>query len=59
MADKVRFKPRGRFSIVCVFDDSLIRITSDPTRSLPPDELVSQLRLYADKLDKAIEAGRA
>lgn len=53
-----RGKPRGRFDIVCVFNDgAYIRITSHKTKSLSPAELVASLREYADYLANTV-AGR-
>ncbi len=52
-------KVRGRFEIVCVFDDepgTYIKITSDPTRSMPQAEIVRCLREYADRLEAASTA---
>ncbi len=46
-------KIRGRFEIVCPFDDgeTYATFTSDKTRSLSAWEIITCLRRYADQLE--------
>ena len=50
-------RARGRFDILCVFDDgAYVRFTSHKTRSLPPAEIVECLRKYAGYIENGLKA---
>jgi hypothetical protein len=54
-----RFRARGRYDIVCVFESgSYLRITSRKDRSLSPREIAAALREWADRIEHAIESKR-
>jgi hypothetical protein len=54
------FRARGRFEIVCVFEDgAYLRVTSDKTRSMPPAELVEHLRKFAGHIEEGLQAAAA
>lgn len=56
----MRFKPRGRFDLMFVFDDGAsLRITSQKTRSLSAQEVVTRLREHCDHVEQGLAAGRA
>lgn len=53
----MRFRPRGRFDIMFVFDGGgSLRVQSPKDRSLSATEVVANLRHYADSVERGIRA---
>ena len=54
-----RFKARGRFDIVAVFEDgAYVRFTSHKSRSYSAAEIAKCLREYAGYIENGVEAER-
>ncbi len=49
-------KARGRFDVWFVFGDGYVRFTSNPKRSLSPQEVIDELTEFFPKVRKGIAA---